>query len=119
MLVGWPPLTFLLVVVIDEVGGTLRTLRVMFCWSHFLFCSSTSKTGIQSPERPKFDNQRRRKTNPSPSRIDMTRGSARHFCSRWRASVLWISETHRSCRSRKIHVSAFQLRPDEVSGAER
>jgi hypothetical protein len=49
MLVGWPPLTFLilLVVVIDEVGGTLRTLRVMFCWSHFLFCSSTSKTDIR------------------------------------------------------------------------
>jgi hypothetical protein len=47
MLVGWPPLTFLLVIVMYELGGTLRTPGVMFCSSQFLFCSSTSKTGFR------------------------------------------------------------------------
>jgi hypothetical protein len=117
--VGWPPLTFLLAIFIGELGGTFRTLRVMFCSSQFLFCSSTSKTDIQSPERPKFENQRRRKSNPSHSRSDILRGSARHFRCRSRSSVLWTSDPHRSSCSRKITVSAFQLRPDEVSRAER
>ena len=119
MLVGCPPLTFLLVIVIHELGGTLQTPRMMLCSSQFLFCSNTSKTGIQSPERPKFDNRRGHVCDPSHSWTALLISPEKHFRCGCLGNCIWKQEPERHSTSCQVAVPASQLRPDEATRAER